>query len=356
MTQSAAQESWSTRVRRVFARGISLTGLGGLAERARPVALTILTYHRVLPREAAMAYPFGGMTMPLDQFEAQMAHLAARYEPREMGEALRLLASGELSPRSIVVTFDDGYRDNYVHAFPVLQRHRIPATVFVVTGALDGTARLWWDDVADLASALSKLPRGTEADMPSLPGRWGSFLAARVGTADGRSFAQDLVTALNAAPRAERLRIIAALRKRAGPATERANTAILTWEEARTMHRSGFTIGAHTVTHAFLDELSEDEAREEIERSVARVGETIGEPARYFSYPRGRVSARAKRLLAAAGIEAAVTTRPGRNSRGADFLALRRVDAGHLRVRTGFDPAIFEAELQGWFQAFRRGA
>jgi peptidoglycan/xylan/chitin deacetylase (PgdA/CDA1 family) len=135
----------------------------------------------------------------------------------------------------------------------------------------------------------------------------------------------------------------------------RTDAAMMTWDHARTMLRSGHTIGAHTVTHAFLDELDEDEARQEIERSVARVREATGEPARYFSYPRGRVSARAKRLLPEAGIEAAVTTQAGRNRRGADLFALHRLDAGHLRLRTGFDSAIFEAELQGWFQALRRG-
>ncbi|MBI4363975.1 MAG: hypothetical protein HY568_00965, partial [Candidatus Latescibacteria bacterium] len=78
MTRSSTPLPWIARVRRGLARAIRASGLGGLAERANSSALPILTYHRVLPGEAAAAYPFEAMVMPLDQFEAQMAHLAAR--------------------------------------------------------------------------------------------------------------------------------------------------------------------------------------------------------------------------------------------------------------------------------------
>jgi peptidoglycan/xylan/chitin deacetylase (PgdA/CDA1 family) len=355
VNSSSTSESWKTRVRRVLARGIRVSGIGDWAARTRPVELPILTYHRVLPEAAAAAYPFGGMTMPLDQFEAQMAHLAARYKPLGIGEALRLLASGDLDPRAVVVTFDDGYRDNFEHAYPVLERLGIQATFFVVTGALDGAARLWWDEVADLTAAMSRR-RGTGSDTPSLPGHWDSLIGGRGGAVDHRIMAQRLVGGLNAAPRTERLRILSALRECAGPEPRSGESAMMTWDQARTMSRSGHTIGAHTVTHAFLDELDEGEARAEIERSIARVAEAVGRPARFFSYPRGRVSAQAKRLLEEAGIVAAVTTDAGRNRRGADPFALRRLDAGHVKLRAGFDPAVFEAELQGWFQALRGGA
>ena len=120
------------------------------------------------------------------------------------------------------------------------------------------------------------------------------------------------------------------------------------------MHDAGMHIGSHSVTHAFLDELSDAEARREVEESVHRLHEELGAPVRWFAYPRGRARESIKPLLRQAGIEAAVTTRLGRNAVGADLLDLRRLDAGYNKLQGGFDACTFEAELQGWFVRARQ--
>jgi peptidoglycan/xylan/chitin deacetylase (PgdA/CDA1 family) len=97
------------------------------------------------------------------RFEAQIALLAARWRVIGLGEAIAELADGPPRSPAAVITFDDGYRDNLVHALPVLRRHRLPATIFVTTRFADGAARhprypdeagklhLDWDEVAALA-------------------------------------------------------------------------------------------------------------------------------------------------------------------------------------------------------------
>jgi hypothetical protein len=130
---------------------------------------------------------------------------------------------------------------------------------------------------------------------------------------------------------------------------------LMTWDEVREMRRAGMLVGAHTVSHPFLDELSPESARREIEVSIRTVTERLGEPVTLFSYPRGRFKKDVKPWLRELGIEAAVTTELGRNSPGTDPYELRRFDAGYCRIHAGRDTVLLDVEIQGWFQPLREG-
>jgi sugar transferase (PEP-CTERM/EpsH1 system associated) len=334
-----------------------LMAVPGRARRARNgERLVVLTYHRVLPVRAALGYALPPMVMPRDEFDAQMAHLSRRYAPLPLGEAAERLARGTLPPRAVVVTFDDGYGDNYRHAFPILRKHGIPATIFVVTGALDRRTPFWWDAVAQAVERIAALGR---ADADGLPG----WLAARLDAlrSGGRSgeTARAIVQELNRRDREEREATLAALLA-AAPAGGAGGEGVLTWAEVREMRRAGIEFGSHTVSHAFLDELAPEEARREIEDSLERLASELGAPTRLFAYPRGRVAEPLRALLREAGVNVAVTTELGDNRTSDDLLALRRLDAGYLPRAGGFDPHVFDAELAGRFErlhaAGRRGS
>jgi len=331
------------RAKAVVARVLSVPGL---SRRDRGHRLVVLTYHRVLPVRAALGYALPPMAMPQDEFDAQMAHLARGYAPLPLGEAADRLARGTLPPRAVSVTFDDGYVDNYDHAFPLLRKHGIPASIFVVTGALDRRTPFWWDVVA---RAVARLAEGEVRDARELP----TWLAARLdllGARGGpREVARGIVHTLNHLERAERGVALAALLAAAPPETAGAD-GLLTWDQVREMRRGGVEFGSHTVSHAFLDELPLAEARREIEDSLERLAAELGEPSRLFAYPRGRVAEPIRAILRAAGVTVAVTTELGENRGGHDLLALRRLDAGYLRRVAGFDPHVFDAELAGRFE------
>lgn len=117
-------------------------------------ALRILLYHRVSDDDDPLA-------VPPRRFRQQMGHLAARgYRVVDLLEALRLLDAGALVPRTIALTFDDGFADLRDEALPVLEQHGFRATVFVTTGVTDGRLVfpwyerqppvLGWDDIVAL--------------------------------------------------------------------------------------------------------------------------------------------------------------------------------------------------------------
>jgi sugar transferase (PEP-CTERM/EpsH1 system associated) len=307
--------------------------------------LVVLTYHRVLPVRAAQDYALPPMAMPRDEFDAQMAHLARHYAPLPLAEAAERLARGELPARAVAVTFDDGYGDNYRHAFPILKKHGVSATVFVVTGALDRRAPFWWDAVAH---AVARLSESTSAPADRLPEWLTAQLASLRAGASARVVARGIVRSLNALGRAEREGTVASLLA-AAPGAALGGDDLLTWDQAREMQRAGVELGSHTVSHAFLDELSLTDARREIVESLDRLASELGRPARLFAYPRGRVTEPIQALLRDAGVLVAVTTELGDNVTGADLLALNRLDAGYLRRAGGFDRYVFDAELAGRF-------
>jgi hypothetical protein len=103
-------------------------------------SLQILTYHRVNDEHD----PFFPAT-PVDVFEKQMAYVGRRHHVCALDEAVERFWLGDLPDNAVAITFDDGYRDNYLHAFPIVKSLSLPMTIFLATDAI-GTGRTLWHD------------------------------------------------------------------------------------------------------------------------------------------------------------------------------------------------------------------
>src|SRR5262249_51726647 len=100
----------------------------------------ILGYHKVSPDP----HPFFAPVAP-EVFEKHMQFLQRCYSVMSLQELVNRATRGDVPERAVAITFDDGYRDNYEYAFPILKKYRLPATIFVATGAI-GTGELIWHD------------------------------------------------------------------------------------------------------------------------------------------------------------------------------------------------------------------
>jgi peptidoglycan/xylan/chitin deacetylase (PgdA/CDA1 family) len=334
----------------LLSRSLTALGLPVVQRRVAPPGLAILTYHRVLPLHESRLYAHQGMVMPRDEFESQIGHLDRHYHVLPFPEAVERLKAQTLPPKALTITFDDGYRDNYEHAWPLLRKYGLPATFFLVTDPMDRKERLWWDEVVEAVFRIGSNGISEE------------WLEPRVRAALGTDFKMDprpaagrIVRLLNESPRAERVRAIQMLRECTGCTPEDRERLMMSWEEARAMLGSGMTFGSHTRTHAFLDELSDDEVASEVRWSTDRIRAMLDPASRWLAYPRRPAMAHGAAILAQAGIEAAVSTDAGLNPPGADLYTLRRIDAGYFSMRVGFDPAILDAELSGLYQRLRGG-
>ena len=119
-----------------------------------PPKAVILMYHRITRTELD---PWGMCVSP-ENFSEQLESIRRVATPMSLVDFVRARQSGDLPERAVVVTFDDGYVDNFEVALPILRQHRVPATLFVATCNIGTDREFWWDRLETLLLATGTLP------------------------------------------------------------------------------------------------------------------------------------------------------------------------------------------------------
>ena len=276
----------------------------------------ILEYHDVGPdgdeREGVVS---------ASRLRRHLRFLGRRYRIVSLAEAVAALgAPGGLREDLVVITFDDGYAGNYEHAWPVLRDERVPATIFVTTGFLDG--RELWFDLADrcLDAATSEAVLHA-IDDPALR------------RALGPRFSRDERAAVRAwlktLPAGRRDAVLDDLRRACMPRP--SSTRPLRWAQVRELRDAGIEIGCHTVSHPILSTLPASEQLREVTEARDRIAEELGSVPRFFAYPNGAsgdFTDETMHILREAGFAAACTTVRGSNAPSCDPLRLGRIGVG----------------------------
>lgn len=304
-----------------------MTPLFSLLSPAGPRArLSVLIFHRVLP-EPDPIFP-GEIDVP--RFDAICRWVRQWFNVLPLDAAVSRLQRGTLPARAAAITFDDGYADNHDHALPLLQRHGLPATFFIASGFIDGGC-MWNDGVID-AVRRCRTPHLELAGLADLPDE---RLAVDSVPAKRAAIAR-IIGAVKYLPVAQRLEIVATLRRRAG--VDDRPGWMMTSEQLRAMRRAGMQIGAHTVTHPILARLDRATALDEMRRGRDFLESTLQERVGLFAYPNGRpgtdYSEESVAAAREAGFDAAFTTAWGAASQNTDMFQLPRFtpwDQGQAR-------------------------
>jgi peptidoglycan/xylan/chitin deacetylase (PgdA/CDA1 family) len=254
----------------------------------------------------------------MELFEAEMRYIGRRYNVVSLPRLIQHLENRERE-NVVAITFDDGYEDNYRNAFPILQRYRLPATVFLTTGTIDSDEPLWFDKLARSLKTTERTCIDVEIDIPRR--FWLRTEAERL-EANAQIFG--LLRLLDDARRTEQFgHILGYLAAKDGDRRGK----MLSWDQVRAMHRQGIHFGGHTVTHPFLSKLPRDRAFWEVSECKRRIEEELQVDIDCFAYPNGREEDFSKwnaELLRSAGYRAAVTTMWGINWPTTDPMELRR--------------------------------
>jgi peptidoglycan/xylan/chitin deacetylase (PgdA/CDA1 family) len=282
-----------------------------LARRARR-QFQILLYHRVNDTED----PFFD-TVSAGAFEAQMALLERCCSVLPLAEAVERSGANDLPPNAVVITFDDGYADNYESAFPILKRLGLPATIFLTTGPVDSQELLWHDRLIDaFRESRAPLLEWEGASYP-LKTRSQKGLALRA--------CLRVLRRCDPAGRDERVRRLGAALGVGEPQARAWRK--LTWGQIAEMAGDGISFGAHTVTHPILTRIPLPEAVDEIVRSREAIESRLGGKVDLFAYPNGGrddYDENIKRAVREAGFRCAATALPGANDSRTDSFELRR--------------------------------
>ena len=294
-------------------------------ERAPGHRCLVVNYHRV----ASESPGYRDIAVDPASFRSHLEYMLGRgYRFLSLTDYQAYLA-GEftLVGDSILLTLDDGYRDNYTAAFPILQDLGVPAAVFLCTGSIETTTLLWWDRVARVVrSTRREGVRAVHANT-SAPEQVWLMLERSLKGSDERASAtiSKMVDWLKAQPADERERIIEAMERSAPQSAE--EPLMLSWDMVREMYGKGISFGAHTVTHPVLSELTPEAAQSEILESKRCIEEHLGTEVAAFAYPygkRGYFNSSTVDALRLAGLTWAYTTENGLNTPQSDPYTLRR--------------------------------
>jgi peptidoglycan/xylan/chitin deacetylase (PgdA/CDA1 family) len=291
----------------------------------------ILLYHRVSDGDPCCR----NMSISPRLFRKQIAYLAhSRYRPISLTTLLDYLEGRtELTEDSIAVTFDDGYRDNFTMAYPILQEFQVPATIFLTTGLIDSQEAPWWDRVGRAIARLGRNCTPVQCPDPRIPAAtWRQVrAAARVSRRRELVRATEIVESLKSFGGCQREQIVAALEGLV--VAESDMPLMLTWEMIRQMRGELISFGSHTVTHPVLSRINAAEARRELSDSKRRIESMLGEEVPFFAYPNGAAtdfSPQTIDLVREAGFKLALTTVSGTNDRHVNPRALKRYGAPNV--------------------------
>jgi len=261
--------------------------------------VAVMLYHRVSPSEEEQ---FLGDALTPEIFERQMEYFHRNYEPFSLYELIEYIQLRKHLPeRAVVVTFDDGYRDNYLYAYPILERYNIPATIFLATGHIGTDSLFWWNKVT-YAIHHTSIKRLDLDDLGSY-----SLQSQRDKSHAGVVICKRL-RKLHEVRRAlvvERLLDLCQVGIRG-----LGQKLFLSWNEVREMDSEGITFGAHSVSHRSLTNMPLDSARNEIIQSKKDIEENLGMEVTAFSYPFGDYDTEVVRLVRESGFKCAVSVLP----------------------------------------------
>lgn len=306
----------------------------GLASALRRLALVnsvaILRYHAVIdPEKCDYAAP-GICTAPA-VFERQIAFLANHCNVISLDDVAVCIRNGRPFPKgAVVLTFDDGYRDNY-RAHLILKKYGVQGTFYIAAGCVGNGEPLWLVEVIyrirntrRKTLTLSTPGQSRESsDSVTLP------LANEKDKARAIRKAIEIIKSNNLRIREDIRGQLKDQMSDVDGCEKRAREIMLTWDQIREMRDNGMTIAGHTLTHLNLPNAEPADAFREIIGCKERIETRLGCPARHFSYPNGGnysyYNETIMRMVKEAGFVTATTSNNGVVFGGGDPLALRRV-------------------------------
>lgn len=280
--------------------------------RKRKGVLTIFKYHRVLPAPDALVREIDAAT-----FSWQCAFLQRFYNVMTLSEGAARLQKQSLPPRAVCITFDDGYEDNVSIALPILQRYRLPATFFVLSGFFDGTA-MWNDCVIESVRQYA----GEQLDLQHM----NLGMHATANDAQKIQCIKHILAQLKYLEMHER-------HERVQQLIEHCRADIpklmMSTRQLKQLHAAGMEVGGHTRNHPILSRLSPEQALLEIQQGKARLEDELSQRLLVFAYPNGQPDqdyhkAHVK-MVKELGFVAAVSTAQGACRAGQDVFQLPRV-------------------------------
>jgi len=305
------------------------TGLIRLGRGLWAKSLTVVNYHRIDDPYRADFDSFKPNVSATPQgFERQAEYLAKWFNVISLRDIIEWLGGHkDLPPYAALITFDDGYLDNYTTAFPTLRKYNFPALIFLTTGHIGTDAPFYWDMAAYCFSH-------TENDHLTFPD---GHVESWSNQQQLEQVSRNWIEVLKTLPQAEKQIYVENLPVLLGVSIPIGffQQLMMNWDQIREMQKGGIEFGAHTVHHPILTRISPEQVRQEVAGSKSRIEAELERPVLGFAYPNGQASdwnEESEKITAESGIRAAFTLVRGPSSQGEvkrNPFAIRRIFISH---------------------------
>jgi peptidoglycan/xylan/chitin deacetylase (PgdA/CDA1 family) len=275
---------------------VKIGAIGMLESLPRKPQLMVLNYHRIGDSAMANLDP-GVFSTDSDGLDEQIKALRRRFTFISPLEALDVIEE-KINPKEplLLLTFDDGYRDNLTQAYPVLASHGLKAIFFVVTSYLESPQVPWWDRMAGLVRAIALTNSSsiiTLSDSKTL----------EITPYNLENSIKQVLEHYKTSSPSDQLAFESVLQRFAGAAIHKAKLVdgseegsfavsetglMMTWEDVKSLHGAGMTIGAHSHTHRILSSLDKVSQHDEIRSSKRILEDYLTSPVDFLAYPDGK--------------------------------------------------------------------
>lgn len=311
----------------------------------------VLTYHRI----ADEPNPEDSLIVSLRNFEHQIVFLKRHYNLISGEELAEIITSGASFPQeSCLITFDDGWRDNYTHAFPLLKKHGVPAVIFISTDYIGTDQTLWHERLLKL---LTKIPSHTSIiEIADALNKWPEGVAKKIigilklSNERRRSAINNLIEDLKRFDLEQINEINHGLEFLSGSKGSNEFPSMLSWQEVSEMSKNNIYFGSHTKSHPILTQINDHQIRAELIESKKIIEDRLRKPVHFLCYPNGNYNEKVLKVMKEAGYLAGFSCIPGTNDSYERPFELKRrhiIEDFSLNLEGQFSELFFKVELSG---------
>ncbi len=318
--------------------------------------LLILTYHKITDKPD-MDDP---LKVSVSNFEKHIRYLKNHYSILT-GEQLKdLIQNNEPFPKkSCLITFDDGWLDNYTNAFPILKKYSVPAVIFISTDYIGTDNSFWYDRLSEILIGIKidgcqfkdtgySLPSEVEIHLDNI---------TKKPVEKRRPLINDLVEHLKIYSQSEIEYFITVIQRIIRVDEGKNQSSMLTWAQIHEMAEFNISFGSHTKSHAILSQISIEQVAQELEESKKVIEEKIGKPVYFIAYPNGNFNEDIIKIAKKNNYLAGFTCIPGSNTQNDNWFALKRKhvhESLSLGLNGRFSELFYKVELSDLRNQFRR--
>jgi peptidoglycan/xylan/chitin deacetylase (PgdA/CDA1 family) len=246
-----------------------------------------------------------------------------------------------------VISFDDGWQDNYEHAFPLLKKYQLPACIFLATDYISSREQFWSDRVLQLLTCIYDQEAEPLCKMSSPRLRDSGICDILENTKMSHGQKIDAVIERLKGYRVEYIQdIIEELESLIEGQDEniKIQSQMLTWNQIREMKKYGIDFGSHSKSHAILTTLTAEEVGREMMESKHAIEKQLNKSIEGFCFPNGNYNKAIMNMLISHGYKYACTTDRGQVKKGDCPLALKRIG---IHNDVSYSTALFACRILG---------